>query len=885
MSCITSDDKTPKVSAFEKYAIDVEPIPPRQINDRDVHHGYLNSLRDTLDTLREIVEEARNELPSDSNLDYACVYTKRSQELLANASASCPKVVNKRDKFIATTPVTKKKHVTFADPLETSGNNTPTHVKQQSVQPTNVPILPSTRVNTATIASGSKLKSNTKKDKTLPAKSVPKKKVEDHPRNNKSKLSKKNHVDSCTSVRSTVFDTNSNSLCNTCNECINSDSHGKCVDKSLKFSKPTLVRKIWRVEQVKQTWQPTGRLFTTVGHHWKPTGRIIPLRGQCPLTRPTALTSDVVLADPQAHHAPVDYNIVCSNQLDPNIDWGSNVSNSPFSPATPEPAWSIPSSSLPVPINNWASVIASSYVPPPENSLLSQTGDIGWFIDWFCKKQGITELATEHLEGPAYEVVKAFHPDLIHLQFQMEECHKLLTNQVVDGLLKHNVNRPLLLGGPPGQVTIQTEFFFNKDLEYLRFGNKGDRLALSITKIKAAHYPDAGLEQMVPDQMWIEEECMYDISATYGISHWWFKRQKFYIDRHSAENNRRAIVRTHMRILSVIRIEVFSIYGYDYMKKIILRRADNQEYTIAENDFKDLYPSDFEDLYLLNLQGHLNHLPPRDKKILSTAVNLWIRNLVIRKRVEDFQLGIESYQTQLNLTKPRWEATDAHAFQRKSISFSDGNLQQIDEAIGLSGKDSRLYKQQFGAKYRFWTMNDLIKCKAVHVCHSKRLLKLRRILSGTNSSILTVDYPDSGDSTIDVVEDIPVDVPNILPIHPTLHMDFDFISSHNDLGSNHDVSSPSGDRNKIYDPGICIEGESMRSLATRSPVIDTLLPFSSENEDKVFNLGVLASKEKSPPSSHRGFKASKLFHHKSQMMIYGGDIPILDVPFLHFYPP
>ncbi|GKF63737.1 hypothetical protein Tco_0187185 [Tanacetum coccineum] len=32
-------------------------------------------------------------------------------------------------------------------------------------------------------------------------------------------------------------------------------------------------------------------------------------------------------------------------------------------------------------------------------------------------------------------------------------------------------------------------------------------------------------------------------------------------------------------------------------------------------------------------------------------------NLVIRHRVEDFQLGIESYQTQLNLTKPRWEAT------------------------------------------------------------------------------------------------------------------------------------------------------------------------------------------------------------------------------------
>ncbi|GJT04432.1 hypothetical protein Tco_0838894 [Tanacetum coccineum] len=59
---------------------------------------------------------------------------------------------------------------------------------------------------------------------------------------------------------------------------------------------------------------------------------------------------------------------------------------------------------------------------------------------------------------------------------------------------------------------------------------------------------------------------------------------------------------------------------------------------------------------------------------------------------------------------------------------------------------------------------------------------------------------------------------------------------------------------------------------TLCPVIDTLLPFSSENEDKVHLL------------SHRGFKAFQLFS-ESPMMIYGGNIPILDVPFLHFYPP
>nr|GEV67478.1 hypothetical protein [Tanacetum cinerariifolium] len=56
------------------------------------------------------------------------------------------------------------------------------------------------------------------------------------------------------------------------------------------------------------------------------------------------------------------------------------------------------------------------------------------------------------------------------------------------------------------------------------------------------------------------------------------------------------------------------------------------------------------------------------------------------------------------------------------------------------------------------------------------------------------------------------------------------------------------------------------------PVIDTLLPFSSKNEDKVFNLGILASKEKKLPHllSHRGFKAIKLNFDisESPMMIY-----------------
>ncbi|GJU07820.1 hypothetical protein Tco_1124250 [Tanacetum coccineum] len=173
---------------------------------------------------------------------------------------------------------------------------------------------------------------------------------------------------------------------------------------------------------------------------------------------------------------------------------------------------SIPSSDLPVLTHNWASALASTYAPPPENSLLAQTDDMETFMDWYCKKQRITKLTQKDLEGLAFEIVKVFHPDVIHLQYQMEECHKLLTDQVDDAILKYNVSKPLPLGGLQGQVTIQSDF--------------------SSTKIWS-------ISDMVA-RMWIEEECKYDIAAMYGISHWWFQRQRFYIDRHTSDCDHRA---------------------------------------------------------------------------------------------------------------------------------------------------------------------------------------------------------------------------------------------------------------------------------------------------------------------------------------------------------
>ncbi|GJY27586.1 hypothetical protein Tco_0403353 [Tanacetum coccineum] len=47
------------------------------------------------------------------------------------------------------------------------------------------------------------------------------------------------------------------------------------------------------------------------------------------------------------------------------------------------------------------------------------------------------------------------------------------------------------------------------------------------------------------------------------------------------------------RILSVISVKVFEKYGCNYLREIILRRADYQEYKISERIFKNLHPNDF----------------------------------------------------------------------------------------------------------------------------------------------------------------------------------------------------------------------------------------------------------------------------------------------------
>ncbi|GJR09155.1 hypothetical protein Tco_0791807 [Tanacetum coccineum] len=126
-SCFTSDYVKPKVLAPGMYVIDVKPIPHPLKNNRSAHLNYISHLKESVETVREIVEEARVVKPLDNALNYACQYTKLSQELLEYVIGTCPKSFNERDNKAPSTPITRKKQVTFSDKPGTSYSNTQKH--------------------------------------------------------------------------------------------------------------------------------------------------------------------------------------------------------------------------------------------------------------------------------------------------------------------------------------------------------------------------------------------------------------------------------------------------------------------------------------------------------------------------------------------------------------------------------------------------------------------------------------------------------------------------------------------------------------------------------------------------------------------------------------
>ncbi|GKC09548.1 hypothetical protein Tco_1001158 [Tanacetum coccineum] len=82
------------------------------------------------------------------------------------------------------------------------------------------------------------------------------------------------------------------------------------------------------------------------------------------------------------------------------------------------------------------------------------------------------------------------------------------------------------------------------------------------------------------------------------------------------------------------------------------------EYNIVECNFLRLHLYDTEDMLLLLVQKKLSNLERDVIFDLGMALRMFTRRIIILKRVEDLQLGVEIYQKKLNITNPETFRSD-----------------------------------------------------------------------------------------------------------------------------------------------------------------------------------------------------------------------------------
>ncbi|GJU74928.1 hypothetical protein Tco_1266333 [Tanacetum coccineum] len=102
------------------FKLDLEPLPPRLLQNREVHIDYLRNTQEQANILREIVEQAKAKQPLDSELDLACKYATRIQELLVYVQDTCPNAITPSAKKVTVKPMNNVKKVRFAEPLTSS---------------------------------------------------------------------------------------------------------------------------------------------------------------------------------------------------------------------------------------------------------------------------------------------------------------------------------------------------------------------------------------------------------------------------------------------------------------------------------------------------------------------------------------------------------------------------------------------------------------------------------------------------------------------------------------------------------------------------------------------------------------------------------------------
>ncbi|GKC76762.1 hypothetical protein Tco_1127536, partial [Tanacetum coccineum] len=259
-------------------------------------------------------------------------------------------------------------------------------------------------------------------------------------------------------------------------------------------------------------------------------------------------------------------------------------------PLTPDRDWNIGKQIDFRPPQTWISKIATAGKPPTTfDELMSTLISFSAYVLHNLKTDNLTQ---KHLVGPAFNLIKGTCKSRVELKFHFKEYYKAVTDKL-DWTNPEGHEYPLDLSKPLPLIEDQ------------------GRQAAKYDTIEA-------IEDMVPLQ-WSLVEVAYD---KYAI------------------------------IIVVTYVKVVKKYDYGYLDEIIVRREDQKLHKFVEGDFPRLNLHDIEDMLLLLVQKKLSNLERGDLFDLNVALQIFTRCVVILKRVEDLQLGVKSYQKQLNITRP-----------------------------------------------------------------------------------------------------------------------------------------------------------------------------------------------------------------------------------------
>ncbi|GJU22427.1 hypothetical protein Tco_1155769 [Tanacetum coccineum] len=305
-------------------------------------------------------------------------------------------------------------------------------------------------------------------------------------------------------------------------------------------------------------------------------------------------------------------------------------------------------------VQPWLSNLAQQDPRESFDELTDSTFDFSAFV---LNRLNVQTLTPELLAGPTFELLKGTCKSLTELEYFCEEVYKATTEKLdwinPEGRqYPHDLRQPLpLIPNSQGRRVIPFNHFINNDLEYLRGGVSSRKYSTSVTKTQAADYGHIKwIEDLVPNSMWSQTIVKYDKFALWGVSHWGKKRRQFYAFAALRESARD--VYSKRRIIAVTKVEIVEWHDYKHLDWITVRRDDDALYKFKEGDFHRLRIQDIEDMLLLLVQGKVTNLSVEERIAFNVSLRMFTRSVVIQRRVEDLQLGVESYQKKLNLTKP-----------------------------------------------------------------------------------------------------------------------------------------------------------------------------------------------------------------------------------------